>query len=145
MRDTFRAALGWLLLVVIVAGVVFLALTLKAHASEARPCGLGGSNKQNRQLAKCLSRQPGIRVDRARAVRIGNCESGFNAAARSGPYHGIYQLERPEFNTFQHQGPQWVDQEFRRHDYGIHSARGNILATFAHVHGEGWDFIGTCD
>lgn len=124
-----------LLLVLIVAVSVAIPATASA---TGRPCGMGGSNKVNRQLARCLSRQPGIQVNRVKAVRIGDCESGFYRKANSGSYKGIYQLGSDEFDTFQHQGPKWVDKEFRDYDYGIFNARGNILAAFAHAHDHGW-------
>ena len=117
-----------------------------AHATSvrtpARPCGMGGGNAQNRRLAICLSREPGIHVSRAEAVKVGNCESGFNAAAHNsaGPYDGIYQLLPAEFATFQHQGPAWVTREFNQYGYHVHSARGNILATFAHTNQYGWGY-----
>lgn len=113
-----------------------------ARASGSRPCGMGGGNAVNRTLAICLSRQPGIHVSRAEAVKVGNCESGFNAAAHNpaGPYDGIYQLLPAEFKTFSRQGPAWVTREFNQYGYRVHSARGNILATFAHTHRYGWGY-----
>jgi hypothetical protein len=136
-----RLAIVWGVFAVLFATMaVYFLLTLFAGVANAgeRPCGTGGNNRENRQLARCLSHQPGINVNRATAISVGNCESGFNRHANSGTYKGIYQLGTDEFNSFQHQGPRWVDREFRQHNYGIFSARGNILAAFAHAHDHGW-------
>ena len=128
----------WGAATVVLVALAIMVLGAFSAQADTRPCGLGGNNRENRAMSKCLSKQPGIRVNRATAVSVGNCESGFNRMAHSHPYHGIYQLLSSEFGTFQHQGPRWVDREFREYDYGIHSARGNVLAAFAHAHDQGW-------
>jgi hypothetical protein len=119
--------------------LLFLAAWPKAHAHEhQRPCGTGGNRHENKRMVRCLSKLPGLRVSTREALSVANCESGFYAKADGGSYHGIFQLGISEFRSFQHQGPRWVDAEFRKHSYGILSARGNTLAALAHAHRYGW-------
>jgi len=126
------------------AVVTTLALSLLATPvakadHKGKPCGNGGNRKENKRMTRCLTKQFGLKVDTTKALRIANCESGFYAKAGAGStYQGIYQLGRLEFKAFKHQGPRWVDQEFRDHNYRILSARGNVLAALAHAHRYGW-------
>ena len=126
----------------LVLGTVLAMLTLggvHANASGSRPCGLGGNRAQNKRLISCLSHQTGIRVSRAEALKVANCESGFFAHADSGKYRGLFQLLGSEFDVFPHQaGGHWVQAEFRKYHYGIFSARGNTLAALAHASHYGW-------
>ena len=97
-------------------------------------------------MIKCFSHKPGIQVDTARALRIAKCESGVGRVSQTrSSYYGVFQLLPAEFTSFSHQGPSWVDAEFRQYHYSIMNNRGNILATFSHVHRYGWGFIGVCD
>jgi hypothetical protein len=137
LKEEKKQLIYWLLIVACFILLIVI-IAQRAGANENRPCGLGGNRHENKVMARCLSKQPGIQVRTVKALRIGNCESGFYAKADGGPYEGVYQLGHDEFNVFQHQGPIWVDQEFREYDYKIHSARGNVLAAFAHAHDHGW-------
>ena len=117
-----------------------IALPIVTASASGVPCGNGGSRAQNKAMVVCLSKQAGLQVSAAEAVKVGNCESGFYAKAHNpaGPYDGIFQLLPAEFKVFPHQGPAWMKAEFKQYHYSVFSARGNALAALAHAHTYGW-------
>lgn len=123
--------------------VVFVTTVARAGVRDrVQPCD---TNSAVRAI-KCLGREPGLRVDVGRALRIANCESGVGRSAPgSYKYQGVFQLLSSEFRTFQHQGPHWVVRWIKERNYTINSSWANVAATFAHVHRVGWGFIGECD
>jgi hypothetical protein len=147
-RRSLAFTLFLLALIVLISSLRAGALSLHQDPDRARatrlgpngsPCGDGGRQGQNRRMIRCLSHQPGIQVSTAVALKVADCESGFYAKADGGSYHGLFQLGVQEFRTFSHQGPRWVDQEFREHDaWGIYNPRANALAALAHAHDQGW-------
>jgi hypothetical protein len=119
--------------------LLLVILSVKVATAGTRPCGTGGNRRQDIRMARCLTKQPGISTDTARAIRILKCE-GANQYQGGAPYYGFWQLLRAEFDTFWHQGPAWVKAEFRKHRYGIFSARAQTLAVLSHArrYGFGW-------
>lgn len=104
--------------------------------------------KDKTATVKCLAKEKGLGVNVKKAVSVLHCESGSSPdvvspveLARGGKYFGVYQLLKKEYKVFSHQGPKWLDKEFRRNKrFSIKFAWSNIAATLAHSKRFGWDW-----
>lgn len=103
--------------------------------------------KDKTATVKCLAKEKGLGVNVRKAVKVLHCESGSSPDVVSPvelgktKYFGVYQLLKKEYKVFSHQGPKWLDREFRRNSrFSIKFAWSNIAATLAHSKRFGWDW-----